>query len=193
MTESVRTNLQALEARLDEIRAAPEDLGTLELIVRRPAENEREILNQARLDVTSGLEGDGWSSSRPPGMSGPDPEAQLTVMNARAANVVAGARDRWALAGDQLYVDFDISQANLPPGARVRIGAEAVIEFSAKPHTGCEKFSGRFGLDALKFVSTTTGKQLRLRGANCRVVVSGLIQTGDVVRKLPEAAPGSRR
>jgi MOSC domain-containing protein YiiM len=105
-------------------------------------------------------------------------------MNARAAEAIAGDRDRWALAGDQLYVDLDISQANLPPGSRIQIGT-AVIEFSEPPHTGCSKFSARYGNDAQRFVNSPTGRELRLRGANCRVVVAGTVRAGDAIRKLP--------
>lgn len=178
--------LTSLEDSLDHIRAAPADLGTLELIVRRPAEDLREIVTEAWLDLNDGLEGDTWrqrGNSRTPD-GGPDPDSQLTLMNARLAAAVAGERRRWALAGDQLYVDLDISRANLPPGSRVQIGG-AVIEFSEPPHTGCAKFSGRFGVDALKFVNSPTGRELRLRGANCRVVVAGTVRTGDPIKKLP--------
>lgn len=178
--------LTSLEGSLDHIRAAPADLGTLELIVRRPAEDEREIVTEARLDLNDGLEGDTWrqrGSSRTPD-GGPNPDAQLTLMNSRAAVAIAGERERWALVGDQLYVDLDISRANLPPGSRVQIG-QAVIEFSEPPHTGCAKFSGRYGVDAMKFVNSPVGRELRLRGANCRVVVAGTIRTGDTIKKLP--------
>ncbi len=179
-------DLTGLEESLDHIRAAPPDGGTLELIVRRPAVDEREVLTDARLDVLDGLEGDTWrvrGSSRTPD-GGPNPDAQLTLMNARVAAAIAGQRIRWGLAGDQLYVDLDISQANLPPGSRIQIGS-AVIEFSQPPHTGCNKFGGRFGVDALKFINSPLGRELRLRGANCRVVVSGTVLTGDTIRKLP--------
>jgi hypothetical protein len=178
--------LTSLETRLNHIRAAPPDLGTLEFIVRRPAEDEREIVTEARLDIDDGLEGDTWrqrGSSRTPD-GGPNPDAQLTVMNARLAEAVAGERDRWALAGDQLYVDLDISRSNLPAGSRIQIG-EAVIEFSEPPHTGCDKFGARYGVDALKFINSPLGRELRLRGANCRIVVGGTIRTGDTIRKLP--------
>jgi hypothetical protein len=179
--------LTQLEESLDHIRQAPVDGGTVELIARRPGEDEREILSEARLDLQNGLEGDTWpnrgSSRTPDGR--PFIEAQLTVMNARAAAAIAGDQDRWALAGDQLYVDLDISRANLPPGSRVQIGS-AVIEFSETPHTGCSKFSGRFGIDALKFVNSPVGRELRLRGANCRVVVPGVVRNGDLITKLPE-------
>ena len=178
--------LTRLEESLDHIRGAPADNGTLELIARRPAVDEREVLTEARLDVNNGLEGDTWrlrGSTRTPD-GGPNAEAQVTLMNARTAAAVAGDRDRWPLAGDQIYVDFDISRANVPPGTRVQIGS-AVIEFSEAPHTGCAKFSSRFGVDALKFVNSPEGRQLRLRGANCRVVVAGTVRQGDAIRKLP--------
>ena len=175
-----------LEESLDHIRAAPADGGTVELIARRPGEDEREVLTEARLDISDGLVGDTWrvrGSTRTPDRS-PNPEAQLTLMNARAAAAIAGERERWPLAGDQLYVDLDLSRANLPPGSRVQIGS-AVIEFSEPPHTGCGKFSARFGVDALKFVNSPTGRELRLRGANCRVVVAGIVRPGDAIKKLP--------
>jgi len=178
--------LTSLEQSLDHIREAPADAGTVELIVRRPAENEREVLSEATLDLTDGLVGDTWrirGSSRTPD-GGPSLDAQLTVVNARAAAAIAGERGRWALAGDQLFVELDISRANLPPGSRVQIGS-AVIEFSESPHTGCAKFSARFGVDALKFVNSPIGREQRLRGANCRVVVAGTVRLGDTIRKLP--------
>jgi MOSC domain-containing protein YiiM len=178
--------LTRLEQSLDHIREAPADGGTVELIARRPAEDEREVLTEARLDTNDGLEGDTWNvrgSSRTPD-GGPNPDSQLTLMNARAAAAIAGERERWAMAGDQLYVDLDLSVANLPAGSRVQIGA-AVIEFSEIPHTGCAKFSARFGVDALKFVNSPVGRELRLRGANCRIVVAGTVRAGDAIRKLP--------
>jgi MOSC domain-containing protein YiiM len=177
--------LTSLEENLDHIRQAPADGGTVELIARRPAVDEREVLTECRLDLQEGLVGDTWlargSSHTPDGS--PNLAAQLTLMNARAAAAIAGERERWPLAGDQIYVDLDISRTNLPPGTRVQIGS-AVIEFSEEPHTGCAKFSARFGNDALRFVNSQTGRELRLRGANCRVVVAGTVRAGDTIRKL---------
>jgi hypothetical protein len=181
----LHAELTRLEESLDHIRAAPADGGTVELIARRPGEDEREVLTEARLNTRAGLEGDTWlvrGSSRTPDGS-PNPDAQLTLMNARVAAAVAGDRERWPLAGDQLYVDLDLSRANLPPGSRVQIGS-AVIEFSEPPHTGCAKFSARFGVDALKFVNSPAGRELRLRGANCRVIVDGMVRPGDKITKL---------
>jgi MOSC domain-containing protein YiiM len=168
---------EELVAGLEHIRSAPADRGTVELIVRRPAENEREVLHEAKLDAEVGLVGDRWHLG-----SSPTNDAQLTLMNARLAQVVARSRARWALAGDQLYVDFDLSIDNVPAGTRLAIG-EAVIELSEIPHTGCAKFSARFGTDALKFVNKSPGRELRLRGANARVVTPGTVRRGDLVTK----------
>jgi hypothetical protein len=174
-----------LTAALDHIRAAPDDDGRLELIVRRPGLGEREVLLEAVLDLDCGLVGDTWNRRRSTRTAdgSPHPEMQLNVMNARSAAAIAGPPGRWPLAGDQLYVDLDISVANLPPGTRLAIG-DAVVEVTPQPHTGCVKFKGRFGGDALRFVNTGEGKALRLRGMNARVVQAGTIRPGDPVRKV---------
>ena len=177
---------EELEAALPHIRQAPADNGTLELIVRRPAVDEREVLESGMLSLEEGLVGDTWnqrgSSKTPDG--GPLLDAQLNIMNARATAAVAGPIDRWALAGDQLYLDLDLSPETLPPGTRLALG-EAVIEVTAEPHTGCAKFSSRFGVDALRFVNSPDGRTLNLRGINARVVKPGQIHTGDKVTRLP--------
>jgi len=166
----------------EDLREAPMRIGTVLLIVRRPAVGEREAVAEAQLDTEEGLLGDTWrvrgSSSTADGSA--NPEAQITVMSARAAAAIAGDVERWPLAGDQLYVDFDISEENLPAGTRVVVG-DAEIEVSAKPHTGCAKFSARFGKEALSLVNTSTGRALRLRGLNARVTKSGTVRVGDRV------------
>ena len=176
---------EQLEAGLGLIREAPAEEGTLELIVRRPVPEERELLDVGELDAEVGLVGDGWSE-RPSSKTGrPNPEAQVTVTSARAIALVAGGPepDGWAPAGDQLYVDLDISQENLPAGSRIAVG-DAVLEISAAPHTGCGKYVRRFGVDAMKFVNSEVGRSLRLRGLNARVVTPGTVRRGDRVRKL---------
>ena len=175
-------SISELEADIDDVMNAPAESGTLSLIVRRPKVGERETVEVGQLDLTEGLVGDSWRlrSRRGPGQ--PDPFNQITVMSARAVALIAGDRARWPLAGDQLYVDFDIGQDNLPAGSRLLVG-ETVMEVSAKPHTGCQKFSSRFGVDALRFVNSEAGRKLRLRGLNACVVVPGTIRLGDPVCK----------
>jgi len=176
----------ALEAGLGGIRRSPADDGRVELIVRRPAENERDVVLEGVLDSAEGLVGDTWRErgSRGTADGSAHPDRQLTMMNARAAALVAGRTDRWGLAGDQLYVDLDLSYDNLPPGTRLAMGS-AVIEVTDEPHRGCKKFAARFGRDALQFVNSATGRELNLRGVNAKVVVPGTVRVGDVVRKLP--------
>ena len=180
-----------LEAGLDDIRRSPTDDGRVELIVRRPAVDEREVLEEGQLDLAEGLVGDTWNvrgSSRTPD-GGPHPDMQLNVINARAASLVADHTDRRALAGDQLHLDLDLSTDNLPAGTRLALGT-AIIEVTAQPHTGCKKFSARFGSDAWRFVNSPVGKELRLRGLNARVVVPGIVRRGDTVRKVSEGQAG---
>jgi hypothetical protein len=179
----------ALEAGVADVRLAPDDDGRVELIVARPEVEAREVLTEARLDDHEGLVGDNWRPRGNPRREdgSADPEAQVTLMNARAAALVAGDRARWPLAGDQLYVDFDLGVENLPPGSRLAIG-EAVVEVSAKPHTGCAKFQARFGKDALRFVNSPVGRELNLRGINTKVVSGGVVRTGDPVRKVAPAS-----
>ena len=177
-------NQSELEAALDHLRAAPKDTGTLELIVCRPGEDQREVLATGHLDLEQGLVGDNWRLR--PNRRSPDgaahPDMQLNVMNVRATSLIAGDPERWPLAGDQLYVDLDLSGDNLPPGTRLAIGS-AIIEVTDQPHRGCAKFKQRFGVDALKFVNSPVGCELNLRGINAKVVQSGVIHPGDVVTK----------
>lgn len=175
------------EVWLAEVRRSPADHGRLDYIVRRPSTDEREVLERGELDLAVGLVGDNWlargSRRRPDGSA--DPEAQLNIMNTRCARLVAGGDEsRIPLAGDQLFVDLDLSPQNLPPGTRLQIGT-AVIEVTAKPHTGCAKFTRRFGLAAHRWVNGVVGKQVRLRGICAKVVVPGTITAGDEIVKLP--------
>jgi hypothetical protein len=174
-----------LEAGLDEIRRAPKDEGVLELIVRRPAINDREILEEAELHPAEGLVGDSWirrrSKTTPDGS--PNPLMQLNLMNARVTALVARAKDRGQLAGDQLYLDMDLSEANVPAGTRLSLGS-ALIEVTPPPHLGCQKFVARFGMEAMKFVNSPLGRQLHLRGVNAKVIQGGTIRVGDVAIKL---------
>ena len=177
-------SMDELEAALDHLRQSPKDDGVVQLIVKRPKVDEREVIDEAELDPAGGLIGDSWSmraSRRTPDGS-PHPEMQINIMNARVTALVAREKDRWALAGDQLYIDMDLSKENLPAGSRIAIGS-AVLEVSPLPHTGCHKFVDRFGLDAMKFVNSEVGKQLCLRGINAKVVQGGVIKVGQSAKK----------
>jgi hypothetical protein len=174
-----------LEVGLDEVIRSPKDGGILQLIVRRPRVGEREILEEGQLDQVDGLIGDSWKirSSKRTADGTPHPDMQLNLINARLAALVSQDKSRWHLAGDQLYVDLDLSAANLPPGTRLSIGS-AVIEVTAEPHLGCSKFVERFGLEAMRFVNDQARRDLNLRGINARVVESGAVRVGDTVSKL---------
>lgn len=178
-------SLAELQAGLPEVRRSPVDAGLVERIVRRPHPEQRETVESARLDPEDGLVGDCWKTRGSKRMAdgSADREAQITIMNSRFAALVAGGPDGWEWAGDQLYVDLDLGVENLPPGTRLAIGS-AVLEVSEIPHTGCLKFSGRFGPDALRAVSTPEGRALRLRGVNTRIVEGGEVRVGDPIRRL---------
>lgn len=174
-----------MEAQLETIRQSPKDAGVLELIVRRPEVDAREVLEAGHLDLMEGLVGDTWrirGSSRTADRSS-HPDMQLNIMNTRVIALLAQTKERWSLAGDQLFIDLDLSAENLPPGTLLALGS-AVIAVTAQPHTGCKKFMARFGEDALRFVSTPVGRQLNLRGINAKVVQPGEIRVGDAVKKL---------
>ncbi|HSO95874.1 MAG TPA: MOSC domain-containing protein [Acidimicrobiia bacterium] len=177
---------------LEEVLRSPHDEGPVMLIVRRQGAAARDVLPAATLDVTDGLVGDTWrtrgSRRTPDGLA--DPKMQLTVMNARAAALIAVEDERWKLAGDQLYADLDLSEANLPPGTRLAVGS-AMIEVTDAPHLGCAKFQARFGDDALRFVNSEVGRTLRLRGVNTLVVQGGRVALGDEIRKVGSPASGS--
>jgi hypothetical protein len=185
LTEIKHLSIAQLEAGLDHIRQSPKDNGSLELIVRRPQVEERETLDEGMLDTAEGLVGDNWkvrgSASTEDGSA--NPEMQINIMNARAVALLAQSKERWQLAGDQLFLDLDLSSENLPHGTKLAIG-EAILEVTSQPHTGCKKFAARFGTDATKFVNSPAGKELHLRGINARVIQGGKIKVGDTARKI---------
>ena len=178
---TVYVEADQLEAGLAHVLESPSDLGMVELVVRRPAEGEREILEEGVLDLEQGLVGDRWR----PHVGGDDDgkSAQITLMNARVVDLVAGERERWPLAGDQLYVDLDLRHENLPPGTRLEVGS-AILEVSGLPHTGCAKFTSRFGSAATRFINAKHNREFRLRGMNARIVTPGTVRPGDTIRKL---------
>lgn len=176
---------EELEAGLEDIYLSPKNDGCIEMIVCRPEVEKREVLLEAKLDLIEGLVGDNWkargSTSTADGSA--HPEMQLNIMNSRVVALLAQEQERWQLAGDQLFIDMDLSDKNLPAGTRLALGS-AIIEITARPHNGCKKFAARFGQDAIKFVNSPRGKELHLRGLNARVIQSGIIRVGDVVKKI---------
>ena len=178
-------NREELDAGLDNIQRSPSAYGPVEMIVRRPSSGEREILADGSLDLVEGLCGDNWkargNAKTPDGLA--HPETQVTLMNSRAIALIAQNRDRWPLAGDQIFVDMDLSIENIPPGTQLSIGS-AVVQITPIPHTGCKKFVERFGMDAMLFVNSEVGRALNLRGVNARVIRAGVVTVGDSVAKL---------
>ncbi len=174
-----------LEPHLADVQAAPRDNGRVELIVRRPSVDAREIIAEGALDPAQGLVGDSWAArgSRMTPDGSAQLEIQVTLINVRVLKAIEPDPARWPLAGDQVYVDLDLSVEALPAGSRLAIGS-AVIEVSEPPHTGCAKFSARFGSDALRWINSPTGRAHRMRGLNARIVTAGTIHTGDTIRRI---------
>jgi len=185
MHEHHHVSAEVLESGVEAIKQSPKIAGVLRLIVCRPHAELRETLDEGRLDEVLGLVGDSWlqrgSSKTADGSA--NPEMQITVINARAIALLADSPERWPLAGDQLFVDLDLSNTNLPAGSRLRVG-EAIIEITSPPHTGCAKFKERFGPAALEFVNSAVGRELNLRGVHARITSGGVIRVGDPVVKV---------
>jgi MOSC domain-containing protein YiiM len=191
MTNTKHLSVEELLAALPQIAQSPKDNGELKLIVRRPSDGQREVLQTGELDFVVGLVGDNWkargSRHMPDGSANPD--SQVTIMNARVIALLAREEQRWPLAGDQLYIDFDLTASNIPPGTQLAIGS-AVLEVTAQPHTGCKKFIERFGVEAVKYINSPEQKEMQLRGINTRIVQPGTIRVGDVVRKTRPSSVG---
>jgi hypothetical protein len=185
MTDGKHVTMAELVAGLEDIRQSPKDEGALRLVVRRPGSGQREVLDEGALDLDEGLVGDTWRARAVARAADGVPYmlTQLNIMNARVIALVAGPKERWPLAGDQLFIDIDLSDDNMPAGTRLALGS-AVIEVTQEPHTGCQKFLTRFGVDAVKFVNSDLGRRLHLRGVNARVVRPGVIRVGDMAKKL---------
>jgi hypothetical protein len=174
-----------LETTLAALGASPHNNGTVEMIVARPDNGERTVLPRAEFSTVDGLIGDNWRArgSRHTDDGSAHPEMQIAIMNSRTIQAIAQDRSSWPRAGDQLFLDLDLTAENLPPGQRLALGT-AVLEITSVPHNGCQKFTERFGGDATRFVNSREGRQLRRRGVNAKVVQPGTIRVGDRVTKV---------
>ena len=177
--------LAELEAGLPEILQAPKDNGTLAAIVIRPEPARTGGTGKLRSQPEAGYAGDNWASGcwKTTYDGAPHPDVQICIMNARCIALIAQDRGNWAPAGDNLFIDMDLTPDNVPPGTQLAIGT-AVIEITDTPHNGCESFIARYGRDACIFVNTREGKRLRLRGIYGRIVRDGRLAVGDSARKV---------
>jgi hypothetical protein len=176
---------EELEAGLAGILESPQNDGTLECIVIRPASEQRESLNSCEVSLAGGPHGDHWAKGcwKTTEDGKPHPDVQICIMNARCIALIAGDKDQWPPAGDNLFVDLDLRPENMPPGTRLRIGS-AMLEITDTPHNGCAKFVERYGKAAAVFVNGANGKAMHLRGIYARVLHDGLVSVGDRIQKV---------
>lgn len=175
---------QEIERRMSWVLDSPRDNGVVQLIVVRPQTDQRTVIDRAHFSPETGVAGDNWQHDCWKKLSDghSDPDVQVAIMNARMIEVLASDPAHWPLAGDQLFVDFDLSTSNLSPGDQLKVGG-AILEITAEPHRGCRKFKQRFGDHALHCVNSTQGDSHRLRGVYAKIIVAGNVETGDVISK----------
>ena len=172
-------DLATLHERIDALPAPPRDRGHLALLVARLPDGRHDTPHAARLAPEEGLPGDRWE--RCDGR----PESQLAVMRVDVATLLANGQ-ALSLFGDNLLVDLDLSDENLPTGTRLRLGG-ALLEVTPEPHNGCAKFRQRFGGDALRLTAEKPRRHQHLRGIYLRVVEAGDVAVGDPIEVVSRA------
>ncbi|WP_316650373.1 MOSC domain-containing protein [Ovoidimarina sediminis] len=184
MTRPHRTMAELKEA-MPHILDAPKEEGRVDMIISRPDHGERTLPQRVRVTAEFGVEGDHWSRGcwMTADDGTPHPEVQICMMMSRVIEAIAGAPENWPPAGDNLFLEMDLTPASMPPGTRFSIGSAEFI-VTPVPHNGCESFIERYGRDACVFVNTGEGKAHRLRGIYARVTRDGEIAVGDTVRRL---------
>jgi MOSC domain-containing protein YiiM len=164
--------------------SSPRDAGRVHAVVVRPARGRRATPEAVRVTPEGGIEGDRWAADeqRRPGN-------QVSLINVHVVRSLAGGDlSRTALSGDNLQVDLDLSEENLPAGTLLRVG-DAVLEVSSDPHRPCRLFVERFGATGAKKVARANRRGRRGRGVLCRVRAGGTIRVGDEIRvERPDAA-----
>ncbi len=176
---------QELAAGLPEILKSPKDRGPIESITVRPASEQRRTVNSVAISLAGGVEGDHWAQGcwKSTDAGKPHPDVQICMMNSRCIDLIAGDKDNWAPAGDNLFIDMDLTPENLPPGTRIAMGT-AILEITDTAHKGCAKFIERYGRDACVFVNVGDGDRYKLRGIYGRVVQDGVLSVGDLATKV---------
>ncbi len=168
-------SLADLETRLARLAPAPTESGRVVRLQARPSGDHRTTPERVHLSAARGVSGDRWTSEQEKGT-----ENQVTAIQASVAALIANGQEL-GLFGDNLFVDLDISTANLPAGTQIRAG-EATLEVTPMPHDGCRKFRARFGADALRLVARRETRGRNLRGIHLKVVEDGDVCVGDEIQ-----------
>jgi MOSC domain-containing protein YiiM len=156
---------------------SPRDLGRVQGCVVRTGRGVRETPSALRVVEGAGVVGDLWSTH--PHSA---PGNQVSLINVHVLRSLCdGDESRMPLSGDNLHVDLELSEANLPVGTLLAIGT-ALLRVSPVPHRPCGSFVKRYGATAAKKVARATRIGRRGRGVLCEVVRGGVIANGDEIR-----------
>ena len=151
---------------------SPGDAGRIELCVVRPERGQRVVVSELIVEAGLGVVGDRWRADpeRTPG-------TEVALINAHVARSVARDVTHAGQTGDNLHVDLNLSEANLPVGTRLLCDG-VVLEVSPAIHRPCRTFHDRFGKTAAQRVARANRRGLRGRGVLCSVLAGGVLRTG---------------